>query len=469
MAKTDKQQPARLSYFFGKGYRDLWNTIKDSWRRNNEKAMESLSDATDAGIFTLRGGVNLVSALSIYTFGSVVTMFTTLAHIAVLLFFFTIIYVTFSLLWLIDRLYILINRIKNACPNPECQASFLIPVYECPNCGAMHTKLVPGRYGIFKRTCNCGTKLPTTFLNGRGKLKAHCPECDYVLTGDTASRQYAFPVIGGPAVGKTSYINMLIHQLMADVGPARGWEMSFITERDEKEHALAMKALGQGITLPKTELEALTAYQMMVKLPKEKIGRRVYVYDISGEKFSSSDDFQRNQAYSYADGFIFLIDPLSLDQLTLELEGEVDPQAYGVSEKDFGDIFDIMLVNLEKMFGLSAKDVLKRNLAVVINKVDVPTLEEKIGQPAVEAYLAANGEKCKTYADARDEVCREFLTTYGAGNFVRIAEAKFKTVRYFTCSSLGHNTPGKPYEPKNVADPMLWLLHQVDSSIKEEA
>lgn len=45
---------------------------------------------------------------------------------------------------------------------------------------------------------------------------------------------------------------------------------------------------------------------------------------------------------------------------------------------------------------------------------------------------------------------------------------KFKTVRYFTCSALGHNHEGQPYEGKNVVDPVMWLLQQADSSIKAE-
>ena len=51
---------------------------------------------------------------------------------------------------------------------------------------------------------------------------------------------------------------------------------------------------------------------------------------------------------------------------------------------------------------------------------------------------------------------------------LRTAEAKFKTVRYFTCSALGHNHEGQPYEGKNVVDPVMWLLQQADSSIKAE-
>lgn len=463
-----KPQPAKVSYFFGKGYSDLWNTIKESWSRNIHSAGDQFSLACEKGCFTMGGGMNLIAAISIFTFGSLITAFTTFAHIAVLFAFFAFIYIGFGLLWLIDRIYIMINKIKNACPNPDCQAPFLIPTYECPGCGEKHTNLVPSKYGILKRTCLCGTKLPTTFLNGRGQLKAYCPECDTALSGDTASRQYAFPVIGGPSVGKTCFINMAIDQMMSDVAPARSWEMSFISDTEEKDHALAMKSLNQGVRLMKTELNSLTAYQLMLKLPNEKIGRRIYVYDISGEMFSSSSDVQNNLAYSYANGFIFIIDPLTLNQFAMDVEDKVDLNAYGASSKDFDDILNIMLINLEKMFGLKDKDTLKRNLAVVINKVDIPTLEEKIGETAAQQYLAENAKTCKSYMDARDAVCRNFLEEYGAGNFVRTAEAKFKTVRYFTCSALGHNHEGQPYEGKNVVDPVMWLLQQADSSIKAE-
>ena len=305
-------------------------------------------------------------------------------------------------------------------------------------------------------------------MNGRGKLKGYCPECGIALSGDTASRQYAFPVIGGPSVGKTCYINMALDQMINDVAPARGWEMSFISDTDEKDHALAMKSLSQGIRLMKTELNALSAYQVMLTLPNEKIGRRIYVYDISGEMFSSSSDVQSNLAYSYADGFIFIIDPLTLNQFAMEVEDKLDLNAYGASSKDFEDILNIMLINLEKMFGLKDKDTLKRSLAVVINKSDIPTLEERVGETAAQRYLAEHPDTCKSYMDARDTVCRSFLDEYGAGNFVRTAEVKFKNVRYFACSALGHNHEGQPYEGKNVVEPLLWLLSQADSKIKAE-
>ena len=127
-----KEQPAQKSYFFGKGYVDLWNTIKESWSRNIESAKRQFALAGEKGYRTIGGAINLVAALSIFTYGSMISAFTTVIHVGILLLFFALVYLGFGLLWVIDRIYIMVNKIKNACPNPECQAPFLLPVYECP-------------------------------------------------------------------------------------------------------------------------------------------------------------------------------------------------------------------------------------------------------------------------------------------------------------------------------------------------
>jgi len=463
---AEKQpQPGKVSYFFGKGYTDLGNTIKDAWSGNMESAKDQLGKASEKGFFTFGGGINLIAAICIFVYGSVISIFTTLLHIVILELFFLSIYFIFVIIWLIDRIFIYINKIKNACPNPSCQASFLLPTYECPGCGAKHTKLVPGKYGILKRRCLCGAKLPTTCFNGRGKLTAFCPICGLKLKGDTGSRQYAIPVVGGPSVGKTCYINMTIDRLINSVAPARRWDLTFITEENERDYKNTSIAMKKGVRPSKTEYDALTAYQMMITLPNEKVNRRVYFYDISGEMFSSSDNLLKNNAFNFCDGFIFLIDPLSIAQYAMEMQDKININSYGISTKDFDDILNIMLINLEKMSNLKSADVFKRNLAVVINKTDIPGLEEKIGDTAVQSYMAEHPE-CKNAFEAKNIVCKDFLENYESGNFVRSAESKFSQVQYFTCSALGHNKEGVPFEGKNVEAPFLWVLGQVDSSIK---
>jgi GTPase SAR1 family protein len=457
-------QPAKVSYFFGKGYRDLVATIKGAWQRNFDSIKAQWNIAQNSGIFSMGGAIHTVAAISIIGFGSIITFWTSLIHAAVLVTFFCLVYLGFSIVWLVDRIYIYTNKIKNACPNSACQASFLIPSYECPQCHTLHTKLVPGKYGILKRTCNCNNQLPTTFLNGRGELKAYCPECNTGLSGNTGSKQYAIPIIGGPSVGKTCYLNMAIDRLMGSIAPSKGWDLKFMSEHDANDHKSAMASLKKGIRLMQTDADALTAYQMMLILPGEKIGRRLYIYDIAGEMFANSGYVMKNKAYSYADGFIFLIDPLSIGRYAMEVVDKIQIDRYGVSTKDFDEILNVMLINLEKMFNLKPNDILQRNLAVVINKCDVPGLEEMIGDTAAQKYLSQHPE-CDNFNDARNKVCQEFLERYESGNFVRTANSKFKQVQYFTCSALGHNREGVPFESKNVEAPLLWILNKVDHRI----
>lgn len=157
-------------------------------------------------------------------------------------------------------------------------------------------------------------------------------------------------------------------------------------------------------------------------------------------------------------------------------DGRLDNSG-GLSPKTVTDILTIIKSTIEYarykelpvICNLSKLSIKKKEKEMrVFTPSEQESLEEKIGETAAQQYLAENAKTCKSYMDARDAVCRNFLEEYGAGNFVRTAEAKFKTVRYFTCSALGHNHEGQPYEGKNVVDPVMWLLQQADSSIKAE-
>lgn len=463
MSKKEAQ-PAKVSYFFGKGYSDLWNTIKEAWYLNKKSIIEQNDKRKANKLVSFRGGLALTSLICIAIFGTIITALTSVLHISILFIAFLIIYLMFTIVWLVDRVYMYIHKISNACPYPDCQAHFLLPIYECSNCKIKHTNLVPGKYGILHRTCQCGNKLPTTFLNGRNNLNAFCPVCERSLKGDTASRQLTIPVIGGPAVGKTCLINMAIDNMVNTVAPKLGWNMDFISDSEYKQYNNVINNFKKGIVPNKTDEEALTACQLMIKLPNNKIGRRVYIDDISGEMFSNSGTIQHNKAFSYADGFVFLIDPLTIPDYNLKIIDKVNPEDYGASTKDFDDIFDIMLSNLQALFGLKPSDVLKKNLAVVINKSDIPGLADEIGDKAAEDYMHSHND-CKDLNAAKNVVCKNFLIENGEGNFVREADEKFKKVQYFTCSALGHNETGKPFEGMNTEKPFLWIMNQIDSKL----
>lgn len=75
---------------------------------------------------------------------------------------------------------------------------------------------------------------------------------------------------------------------------------------------------------------------------------------------------------------------------------------------------------------------------------------------------------CRSENDAKNRVCEDFLQQYGAGNFVRTAAGKFRSVQYFTCSALGHNEEGVAFQSTNVLAPFLWILSTVDSTISAQ-
>jgi len=129
----------------------------------------------------------VLAAISIVVFGSIITAIVSLLNIIIVLVLMVVVYIGFSIIWLVDRIYLVRKKIFTACH--ECKEKSLIPTYICPKCGAKHTNLTPGVYGILKRTCvgedpnsYCGEKLPTTFFNGRRNLKAICPHCSTSLS-----------------------------------------------------------------------------------------------------------------------------------------------------------------------------------------------------------------------------------------------------------------------------------------------
>ena len=75
--------------------------------------------------------------------GSLITAAITLVNVLVLVVFMAVLYLGFTAIWAVDRLYLVHKRIFTACH--ECKKKSLIPTYLCPRCGAKHTNFDPWR------------------------------------------------------------------------------------------------------------------------------------------------------------------------------------------------------------------------------------------------------------------------------------------------------------------------------------
>ena len=279
-------QPAKKSYFFGQGYKDIGDAIRLSWRKNASTAKKYYDSFTEKGLMSFKGIFKLFCALSVVSFGTVFFALISLVMVAVVSLFFVLVYIGFSAVWLFDRLYLMRKKIFTACN--ECKSKFLIPTYLCPDCGAQHTNLTPGMYGILRRTCSCGRKLPTAFFNGRKKLQAICPNClqrgRTTYLNDRESRPLCIPVVGGRSVGKTAYITAFAKRFIEFVAPQKGLEIEFYNQAKEDIYGEIKADFAHGSTrmtarpqdLSQTSSVSLSFFIKHKSLQPERL---VHIYD----------------------------------------------------------------------------------------------------------------------------------------------------------------------------------------------
>lgn len=477
-------QPARQSYFFGKGYIDVGNTIKGAWRRNFDslgKFKNNISNAKDSGkrgfAFTFLLILNILAMISVLVFGSIITAAVSIINIAIVLALMIVVYIVFSIIWLTDRMYLMRKKIFTACH--ECKEKSLIPTYICPKCGAKHTNLVPGVYGILHRTCigedpnsYCGEVLPTTFFNGRRNLEAICPHCSTSLA-DRESVPICIPIVGGRSVGKTAFITAFSKEFIDEVAPSKSWETEFYNE----SKADIYKEIEQDYLAGSTRMTdrpqdinkaSSVSFSFFVKGAPFSPERLVHVYDIAGEVFTDNSENEIQKQYEYCQGIVLMIDPFAIPTVRNRCEDKLTSEDIaGIGKADINGIVDSFLNKLREVTGLSDKKMSSVPLAVVIGKIDSAGLIAEIGDSAVRSKMASDSERFSDYYDTQDYLCRKFLRENGMESFLNNVDLKFKDNRFFSCSAIGHTRDQGQYHPQGVMAPMQWLFGKADPKMAQ--
>jgi GTPase SAR1 family protein len=463
-------QPALKSYFFGQGYKDMWTAVKNLWILNAQTAQKYNGRYKERGLMSVKGVFWLVCALSVVTFGTIFFAAISAVFISFLLLFFVLVYLGFSLVWLLDRAYLYKNRIFTACH--ECKEKSLIPTYICERCGEKHTNLTPGVYGILKRRCICGNKIPSTAFNGRSQIKAAvCAHCGNTLY-DRERVPICIPVVGGRSVGKTAFITAFSKDFIDKVAPSKGWSVSPYNQAksqifeeiksDYERGSTRMTERPQGI-----DRTSSVSFSFFIKGKKLKPERLVHVYDIAGEVFTDGDENEVQKQYEYCQGIVLIIDPFSIDSVRYKYEKELTPEDIaGIGKADINGIINTFLNKLRFVTGLSDRKMMKVPLAVVISKIDSASLSAEFSEEKIGEIIKACPELNISYYDALDQLCRQFLSNNGMDGFLNVIDIKFRKNRFFACSSIGHSRDAGRYEPQGVMEPMEWLFQQADPKMK---
>ena len=152
----------------------------------------------------------------------------------------------------VDRALLRVRQIKVRCV--ACFERISYPAYLCPNprCRETHWNIRPGRYGVLRRTCQCGRRMPTLLLLGSARqLDAICPHraCKQPLEHRPGEeREIIFPIFGSKGAGKTLLLYGIIKTLQASVRP--GIHVDYADSATAARMRDLDSALAEGFTVP---------------------------------------------------------------------------------------------------------------------------------------------------------------------------------------------------------------------------
>lgn len=469
MSTTHVTDPAIRSYFFGKGYRDLAATIADSWKRNWASAekffeMKPAGDGPEAlfvAVFSVAGGVSTM------VFGTALFLLASAIHVTLLVVFFLLVYLGFTVLWLVERGFLAVRSYFMACPH--CHERSTIPEYFCDKCGAVHAQLLPNSYGITSHLCLCGQRLPATFFLDRGRLQARCPSCKLNIAREhVESRRIFVPIMGGPSAGKSAFLFGAVRELLESEASRQGYKAELFDARTERSYQSVLTMLRAGRPPEKTVDQIPRAFNLSLH-KDDRLAFLLYLYDPAGEAYQEADALVAHGFHNYLSGMVLIVDPFAISAVRAKYSEELKRTVGSLkpSELSLEETVDRLLLNLEAEFGLSKKGRVKEPLAVVINKTDAFDLDGVVGEAAFQGALtAARGERSADPDAVRDSMLRKQLIDWGEQGFVSRIERRFTKIRYFTCSALGRMPGGSggEFKAQGVMPPLLWILSHISKS-----
>lgn len=427
----DEPVPAYRNYFFGPGARDLRQlttltlrcyrrTVRDSFgavtSRQFLAPVRSRARTVPYGV-TLYLGLTLGAVLAGPLLAALLGL-----HALVLLLLMAGARLLAGTLRAVDRAGLWAKRLRTGMLCPHCFERVRYPAYDCPraDCRRRHLDIRPGRYGVFRRRCACGERLPTLLLlMGREtRLRAYCvhPHCGRPMNTEAGHLpEVVIPLIGGQAAGKTQLMAAMLLSLenaAADGGPA-------LTLADAESRANyqvlreVLRIRGHTRATPK----ALPRAHSFV-LGAGRSERLVHLFDTAGERFVDREDTDALRYARAARTFVFVLDPMAVRAFWTSL----DPATGRLLDRTLASTVDP-----EEVFGRSVQAVaamgapLRRSrLAVAISKTDL---------------LAEHG-LVPDRLDDSDGARAWLRDVLGLHSLVRAMELDFAEVRFFRTAAV---------------------------------
>lgn len=479
------EECARKSYFLGPCFSDIWLVIKGAFAENFETFPDfSRGDAWYGKVAFFFW--SLCQLIAQFVLGTLITAVLSIVMLAVSIVFTDILYIFFGIVLLFENLYLKIKSVSFRCQ--KCMHAYDIPVYCCPKCGINHVRLRPGRYGVFKRKCVCGSTLPLT-VNASGKyltvdnstnqrvwtkfgvtdMRSLCPHCG---NEDNAgiTHPISIALIGGASAGKTTFKVAFLKDFLDEEIVNYNIDFEFPSDEYEDEFK-RIESYYRGLPIPATQRGAeydIITFSFFLKHKKFGVDRLVHLYDMPGEAFQRGDAQEGLHMYTFNDGAVFLIDPYSLTKIREESQNELRGSSMGISAASMNELIESLIDPLRQVkTPKNMKGKFTIPIALTINKADSKILKQQIDDDAIRKLMNAYPDVFNDYYMAMDYLCRCFLIDNGCSGFVANLDANFETVHFFSSSPIGSVPKGArtPFYPINVLPIMQWLMLRTDDQL----
>ncbi|MDD4290719.1 MAG: hypothetical protein PHX51_00525 [Clostridia bacterium] len=357
--------------------------------------------------------------------------------------------------------------VRSVCP--YCKNTFDYPVYICPDCGRQYPELKPSVVEIFHKKCACGNKLPTTYKKKR-QLEGECPYCHRHIK-DLETRPIVINVVGADKCGKTALITSFVCNFIEEEAPldkigTAAYDMDM--QKKYEDEVLRYFNLGhiRESYLPATKDDSSTeCYSFFLSNKRLVRDRLLHIFNINGELFINRTENERQMQYSYADGLVLVLDPLTIDSLRLSGEGKFNKaDAASCGEHQMNYVMNVFLSDLREVTGLKANEICEIPLAVVLTKIDCLDLDKRFGKEECAKLMKTN-PKIKNEELAVDYLVKQFLCDYGQANIVNNITMKFKNNRFFAVSAIGHSKNEGKYIPVRADTPFKWIIGKSDGRL----
>ena len=368
--------PAVLQYFYGPAVADANHALRSAYRDcrgllRQCAAAVGAAFTGDGPVFTAPLGVGgAVGMVAGGVLGAAAAAACACVHLLTVGVSAALVRAAGAALRVADSAVLRIKNIRMVCPS--CGEGVPYPGYECPGpgCTRRHRDIRPGRLGILRRYCQCGTRLRTLLLFGSAGMNAFCPRCGQFLEHRPGQApETVLPLFGAVSAGKTRLLLALVTQLRlwSQGQPAPRFTVEFADAATSGKLEHASELLSPESVTAKTPAELPRAY--MVRLITGSGTRVLQLFDPAGELYYTADQVQRLRFLDQARTFILVIDPLAVpafwDRLPAERRAGLEATRAAASLPDVA--YQVALQRIEAL-----RVPLRRSrLAVVFSRADL--------------------------------------------------------------------------------------------------